>query len=65
MAMAKSSAATLAAVPESDSRAAHDEFVAHSEDESDMQEVEVNLHTDAGLRSGASSLLKDKPGSLC
>ncbi|KAH9018149.1 hypothetical protein EDB85DRAFT_2013370 [Lactarius pseudohatsudake] len=40
---------TLEAVPESEPRAAHDEFVAHSEDEGDMQEVEVNLHIEAGF----------------
>ncbi|KAH9021602.1 hypothetical protein EDB84DRAFT_527240 [Lactarius hengduanensis] len=40
---------TLEAVLESEPHAAHDEFVAHSEDEGDMQEVEVNLHIEAGF----------------
>ncbi|KAI9452001.1 hypothetical protein BJY52DRAFT_1295471 [Lactarius psammicola] len=52
MAMAKSSAATLETVLEPESHAAHDEFVVHSLDESEMQEVEVNLHADAGFRGG-------------
>ncbi|KAH8992228.1 hypothetical protein EDB92DRAFT_593943 [Lactarius akahatsu] len=49
VAMAKPRTATLEAVPESEPHAAHDEFVAHSEDEGDMQEVEVNLHIEAGF----------------
>ena len=52
---AKSGVATLDAVAESESNADHDEFVAHSEDDGDMQEVEVNLRVDAGSRGGASS----------
>ncbi|KAH9162598.1 hypothetical protein EDB89DRAFT_633349 [Lactarius sanguifluus] len=49
VAMAKPRTATLEAVPESEPHAAHDEFVVHSEDEGDMQEVEVNLHIEAGF----------------
>ncbi|KAI9436177.1 hypothetical protein H4582DRAFT_1964883 [Lactarius indigo] len=49
VAMAKPRTATLEAVPESESHATHDEFQAHSEDEGDMEEVEENLHTEAGL----------------
>ncbi|KAH9069310.1 hypothetical protein EDB83DRAFT_465193 [Lactarius deliciosus] len=52
VAMAKPRTATLDAVPESEPHAAHDEFVAHSEDEGDMQEVEVNLRVEAGFSGG-------------
>ena len=45
VAKAKSSAATLEAVAESSPHATHDEFVAHSEDESD---IEVNVLVDSG-----------------
>ncbi|KAH8980387.1 hypothetical protein EDB86DRAFT_2980409 [Lactarius hatsudake] len=65
VAMAKPRTATLDAVPESEPHAAHDEFVAHSEDEGDMQEVEVNLRLEAGFSGGASSLLRDEPRILC
>lgn len=52
---AKPGVVRLDAVAESESHAAHDEFVADSEDDGGRQEVEVNLRVDAGSRGGASS----------
>ena len=49
-----------AAVAKAKSHPAHDEFVANSEDDSDMQEVEGNL-INSGFQDGASFLLKDRP----
>ncbi|KAH9059267.1 hypothetical protein EDB87DRAFT_798774 [Lactarius vividus] len=60
VAMAKPRTAALEAVPEFEP---HDEFVARSEEESDMQEVEVNLHTEVGF-SGADPHADSQARSL-
>lgn len=54
---------TPAAVAKAKSHPAHDEFVANSEDDSDMQEVEGNL-IDSVFQDGASFLLKNRPASF-
>jgi hypothetical protein len=60
---AKSGAAVL---PDSGSHASQDEFVAHSdsEEESDMQEVEVNLRVSAASRGGGTYITTKRSLSL-